>query len=112
MNDYKVQEFVEKAKRLIENGQEFQFYMSNEGEFVIDTTQANNVEIDLDELNLDEMSADQLIVLKDQLKKWYDLLENEEPDDSDTEQYEQWEEQLDEIDNVISDIENLLSDGE
>ena len=112
MNDSKVYEAFEKVKKLIENGEGFQFYMSNEGEFIIDTTQIKDVEIDLEELNFEDMSTDKLIALKVQLKKWYDLLENEEPDEGNSDQYEQWEEQLDEIDNVISDVENLLSDEE
>lgn len=108
MNDSKVYEFVEKAKRLIENGESFQWYMSNEGEFVIDTTQAEDIQIDLDDIRLDEMTQEELVSIKEHLKKWYDLLNNEEPDDSDYEQYEHWEDQLNEIEIFLSNIESLL----
>ena len=61
-----------------------------------------SVTVDEDE-NYESMTHDEL---EDRLER--DTLECEEPDDLDSEAYEEWEEQCEQLDEKIEEIEDLL----
>ena len=63
-----------------------------------------SVTVDEDE-NYESMTHDEL---EDRLRTQRDTLECEEPDDLDSEAYEEWEEQCEQLDEKIEEIEDLL----
>ena len=66
-----------------------------------------SVTVDEDE-NYESMTHDELEERLDDLRTQRDTLECEEPDDLDSEAYEEWEEQCEQLDEKIEEIEDLL----
>ena len=66
-----------------------------------------SVTVDEDE-DYESMTHDELEDRLDELRIQRDTLECEEPDDLDSEAYEEWEEQCEQLDEKIEEIEDLL----
>lgn len=58
--------------------------------------------------NYESMTHDELAEHLDELRTQRGTLECEEPDDLDSEAYEEWEEQCEQLDEKIEEIEDLL----
>ena len=58
--------------------------------------------------NVEISVTDELEERLDELRAQRDTLECEEPDDLDSEAYEEWEEQCEQLDEKIEEIEDLL----
>lgn len=62
----------------------------------------------IDNTAYETMTHDELEERLDDLRTQRDTLECEEPDDLDSEAYEEWEEQCEQLDEKIEEIEDLL----
>jgi len=65
-----------------------------------------------DEIDLDEMDLIELKALLDKLENQMAILQADEPEDDDSDEYEEWEDAVDELEDQISDVEDAISDLE
>lgn len=63
-----------------------------------------------EEEGYESMTHDELEERLDELRTQRDILECEEPDDLESDAYEEWEEKCEQLDEKIEEIENLLED--
>lgn len=69
------------------------------------TLQSSDDDIDLDDLSLPELKA-----LLAKLENQMAILQADEPEDEDSDEYEEWEDTIDELEDQISDVEDAISE--
>ena len=65
---------------------------------------------DLKNIDLDDMSEEELSVLKDELTKLYDELQEIEFDDPESPECFRWLTQISEIEDILDEIDELIED--
>lgn len=60
--------------------------------------------------NYEDMDHDELYALLEELREQREALDDEEPDDCCSEEYDEWEARCEELDEKIEEIEDVLND--
>lgn len=68
------------------------------------TLQASDDDTDLDDMSLPELKA-----LLEKLEQQMAILQADEPEDEDSDEYEEWEDAIDELEDRISEVEDAIS---
>ena len=63
---------------------------------------------ELENLNLEEMSLEDLVALQEKLMERMGALSEIEPEDMDSEAFEQWSEQYEKLEDLADDVADLL----
>ncbi|MCD8041041.1 MAG: hypothetical protein LUF82_05945 [Clostridia bacterium] len=61
------------------------------------------------DIDMDDMTVEELEAYYDQVECEYDDLENEEPDDIESDEHYEWEEKTEELEDLMSDIEDRIT---
>ena len=64
---------------------------------------------DLENLNLEAMSLEDLVALQEKLMEHMGALSEIEPEDMDSEAFEQWSEQYEKLEDLADDVADLLN---
>lgn len=64
---------------------------------------------ELENLNLEEMSLEDLVALQEKLMERMGALSEIEPEDMDSEAFEQWSEQYEKLEDLADDVADLLN---
>lgn len=64
---------------------------------------------ELENLNLEEMSLEDLVALQEKLMDRMGALSEIEPEDMDSEAFEQWSEQYEKLEDLADDVADLLN---
>ena len=64
---------------------------------------------DLENLNLEVMSLEDLVALQEKLMERMGALSEIEPEDMDSEAFEQWSEQYEKLEDLADDVADLLN---
>ncbi|MCD8309002.1 MAG: hypothetical protein LUD19_04025, partial [Clostridia bacterium] len=61
------------------------------------------------DIGMDDMTVEELEAYYDQVECEYGDLENEEPDDIESDEHYEWEEKTEELEDLMSDIEDRIT---
>lgn len=65
-----------------------------------------------DDLDLDDLSLDELNELLEKLEQQLAILEADEPEDEDSDEYEEWEDEVEELEDQIDQVQSAIDDYE